>query len=170
MFIPVWLLIALALLALTVFGWTVQLAIGRNPFPFPDPGSRIFTAASPEAKQAVVDLLDRHGLKERFRADSATVLRSIFWDGTIINTPSPDVLAKLDGASSCIGLVATDPEASARAAAAFLVARGFSARVVLDVEPELPIAFVVTDAFRGTVLNFRKHIIRMPRPQPVPRA
>ena len=37
MFIPLWLLIALALLAITVFGWTVQLALGRNPFPFPDP-------------------------------------------------------------------------------------------------------------------------------------
>jgi hypothetical protein len=166
MFIPLWLVIALALLAITVFGWTVQLALGRNPFPFPDPGSRIFSAASPEAKRAIVELLAQHGIKERFRADSDGVLRSILWDGTIINMPTAATLDKLDGASSCIGLVAADPEASAREAAAFLVARGFSARVVLDVEPALPIAFVVTDAFRGTVLNFRKHMIHLPRPQP----
>jgi hypothetical protein len=166
MFIPLWLLIALALLAITVFGWTVQLALGRNPFPFPDPGSRIFSAASPEAKRAIVELLGQHGIKERFRADSDGVLRSILWDGTIINMPTPATVEKLDGASSCIGLVAADPEASAREAAAFLVARGFSARVVLDIEPGLPIAFVVTDAFRGTVINFRKHMIHLPRPQP----
>ncbi len=74
---------------------------------------------------------------------------------------------KLDAASSCIGLVAKDPDASAQAAAAFLVSRGFAARVVADVEPELPIAFVVTDAMPGTALNFRKHMIHLPRPQPV---
>jgi hypothetical protein len=32
------------------------------------------------------------------------------------------------------------------------------ARVVLDADPELPIAFVVTDAMIGTVINFRKHV------------
>ena len=35
---------------------------------------------------------------------------------------------------------------------------------MLDAEPELPIAFVVTDAFTGTVLNFRKHVVHLPRP------
>ena len=169
MFIPVWLLVTLGVLVITVFGWTVQVVMGRNPFPFPDPGSRIFSAASPAAKAAIVELLGKHGIKERFRADSEAVLRSILWDGTIINTPTPSSLEKLDGASSCIGLVSHDPEASAREAAAFLVARGFSARVVQDVEPGLPIAFVVTDAFPGTVINFRKHMIHLPRPQPVPR-
>ena len=117
---------------------------------------------------AIVELLGRHGIKERFRADSDAVLRSIMWDGTIINTPSPGALEKLDAASSCIGLVSGDPEASAREAAAFLVSRGFAARVVPDVEPGLPIVFVVTDAFPGTVINFRKHMIHLPRPQPVP--
>ena len=169
MFIPLWLLITLAVIVITVFGWTVQVVMGRNPFPFPDPGSRIFSAASPEAKAAIVELLGRHGIKERFRADSDAVLRSIMWDGTIINTPSPGALEKLDAASSCIGLVSGDPEASAREAAAFLVSRGFAARVVPDVEPGLPIVFVVTDAFPGTVINFRKHMIHLPRPQPVPR-
>lgn len=61
--------------------------------------------------------------------------------------------------------VADDPASSAAAAAQFLRDRGFEARVVLDAEPELPIAFVVTNALRGTVLNFRKHAARMPRPE-----
>ena len=80
------------------------------------------------------------------------------WDGTIINYPDPAVVQRLGSATASIGLVADDP------AAAFLTARGFSAEVVLDVEPELPIAFVVSNVFAGTVLNFRKHLIHMPRP------
>ncbi len=62
-------------------------------------------------------------------------------------------------------MVADDPAASANAAADFLRSRGFTAEVVLDAEPELPIAFVLTDAMIGTVLNFRKHVIHMPRPK-----
>lgn len=48
--------------------------------------------------------------------------------------------------TASIGLVADDPVASAESAAAFLQSRGFEACVVLDAEPELPIALVVTSA------------------------
>lgn len=89
------------------------------------------------------------------------------WDGTIINCAPPEVLAKLGSPAASIGLVADDPVASAHAAVAFLQSRGFEARVVLDAEPELPIAFVVTNALSGTVLNFRKHVIHLPQPKPV---
>jgi len=165
MYLPKWLLL-LALLVIVALGsWTFLLATDRNPLPFPDPGSRIFTTPSPEAKDAVVSLLARHGVKERFQADSSGILRSIMWDGTIINHAPPDVLEKLGGAAASIGLVVDDPEASAQEAAEFLRSRGFEARVVLDAEPELPIAFVVTNATSGTVLNFRKHIIHLPRPE-----
>jgi hypothetical protein len=145
-------------------GWLAALLRGRNPLPFPDFGSRIFTTPSADAKAAVVALLREHGLRERFRFDTGGVLRSIMWDGTILNCPAPDVLAKLGAPAASIGLVATDPVASAERAAASLRARGFQASVVLDAEPELPIAFVVTDAFTGTVLNFRKHVVHLPRP------
>jgi len=165
MLVPLWLGIpALAAVALAV-GWLVLILRGRNPLPFPDRGSRIFTAASPAAKATIVDLLAQHGIRERFQANSAEVLRSIMWDGTIVNYPDPTVLQRLGSATASIGLVADDPAASAEAAAAFLRSRGFSAQVVLDVEPGLPIAFVVSDVFMGTVLNFRKHMMQMPRPQ-----
>jgi len=166
MFVPKWFIVLFCLLLASLTLWSYLLAIGRNPLPFPDSGSRIFSASSPEAKDAIVALLARHGLKERFQANSGGVLRSIMWDGTIINQSSPDVLQKLGSAAASIGLVADDPVASANAAMAFLRSRGFDARVVLDVEPELPIAFVVTNAMSGTVLNFRKHLIHFPRPQP----
>lgn len=167
MFLPKW-FIALTVIALAVLlAWSYLLATDRNPLPFPDRGSRIFTTPSPEAKDAVVALLARHGLKERFQANSSGILRSIMWDGTIINHAPPDVLEKLGNATASIGLVADDPVASANAAAEFLRSRGFEARVVLDAEPALPIAFVVTNATSGTVLNYRKHVVHMPRPEAI---
>ncbi len=165
MFVPLGVLVGLGLVLLLILSWALLAANGRNPLPFPDPGSRIFSASSKEAKDAVVALLARHGVAERFQTDSSGILRSLMMDGTIINVPPPEVLAKLDGATSSIALVARDPEEAARKDAAFLQQRGFIARVVLDAEPTLPIAFVVTNAFRGTVLTFRKHATQMPRPK-----
>ncbi|MEO6447593.1 MAG: hypothetical protein ABIP66_20750 [Gemmatimonadaceae bacterium] len=159
MFVPTWLIVLCCLAFTTLASWSYLLATVRNPRPFPDTGSRIFSTPSPEAKDAVVALLALHGLKERFRFNTNGVLRSIMRDGTIINQSSPDVLKTLDCAVASIGLVADDPVASANSSAEFLRSRGFEAKVVLDAERELPIAFVVTNAMSGTVLNFRKHVV-----------
>ena len=167
MFIPLWVLAVTGLLIVALVAWSVLLATGRNPLPFPDPGSRIFAAQSPEAKDAIVALLTTHGLKERFWFNTVGVQRSIMWDDTIINSSSAEVSQKLGSATSSIGLVSGDPSASANRAAEFLRSKGFTAKVILDAEPELPIAFVLTDAMPGTALNFRKHVIHLPKPQPV---
>lgn len=163
--VPFWVIGLFGALFVAMAAWLALLLADRNPLPFPDPGSRIFSAASPEAKDVVVELLAQHGVHERFQADSSGIRRSIMWDGTIINASPPEVSQKLGSPSASIGLVARDPEASANQAAEFLRSRGYTARVVLDAEPELPIAFVVTDAMVGTVFNFRKHISQMPRPE-----
>ncbi|MBB4082999.1 hypothetical protein [Brevundimonas lenta] len=165
MLIPKWLLVVLGLYLVGLTVWTFLLATARNPLPFPDPGSRIFSAPTAEAREAVVALLAKHGLGERLRADSAGVGRSILMDGTIINHPSPDALRKVEGATACIGLVADKPQEAAEEAARFLRQRGFAARVAVDIEPDLPIAFVLTDALSGSCINFRPHITRMPRPK-----
>jgi len=165
MFIPKWILLLISFLMASLIVWLVLIVLGRNPLPFPDNGSRIFSAASAEGKDAIVELLAIHGIKERFQADSGVVRRSIMYDGTIINLPSPEVAQKLNFPAASIGLVADDPIASANEAANFLRSKGFKAEVVLDVEPEIPIAFVLTDAMIGTVLNFRKHMIHLPRPK-----
>jgi hypothetical protein len=164
MFIPIWALLIIGLLAVGLVTWTALLVIGRNPLPFPDFGSRIFSASSAEGKDAIVELLAINGLKERFQANSDVVLRSIMWDGTIINLPSPEVAQKLNSPAASIGLVAVDPISSAYSAADFLRSKGFTAEVILDVEPEIPIAFVSTNAMIGTILNFRKHMVHLPRP------
>jgi len=165
MFIPIWALLLFGLLVAVLVIWVVLLVIGRNPLPFPDAGSRIFSAASVEGKDAIVELLAIYGIKERFQANTGGVLRSIMWDGTIINMPSPEVSQKLNFPAASIGLVVVDPEANAQAAADFRHSKGFTAEISLDAEPELPIAFVSTNAMIGTVLNFRKHVIYLPRPK-----
>ncbi|MBX3476499.1 MAG: hypothetical protein KF910_02720 [Brevundimonas sp.] len=165
MFIPKWLLAVVLVLVASILGWSVMVAMGRNPLPFPDPGSRIFTASSVEGKDAVVALLERYGGKERLRADSAQVRRSIMMDGTIINHSTPAVMGLVGGADACIGLVASDPAAAAADAAEFLQSKGFRAEVVQDVEPGMPITFVLTDALTGSCINFRRDILHMMRSQ-----
>ena len=165
MFIPLWILFSGLVLVIAVIGWLALVALRKNPLPFPDPGSRIFSAASIDGKAAIVELLTMHGIKERFRADTGGVRRSIMSDGTIINLPDDRTSQKLSSAAASIGLVAKDPATSANAAAEFLRSRGFTAEVILDAEPELPIVFVVTNAMKATVINFRKHMIHLPRPK-----
>ncbi|WP_101927470.1 MULTISPECIES: hypothetical protein [Luteimonas] len=164
MFVPVWLVLSAVIVFVAIAAWSWLLAHGRNPLPFPDGGSRIFAAASPEARAAVVDVLARHGLRERMRVDTDSVQRSILFDGTIINASSPEVMRRVRGATSAIGLVSDDPAARAADAASLLRTRGFSAELVAHVEPGMPIVFLLTDALPGTALNFRPHVLRMPRP------
>jgi hypothetical protein len=102
MFIPKWLLALIGLIFIGLGTWTFLLVFDRNPLPFPDRGSRIFSASSPSAKDAVVELLSQHGINERFQANSSGILRSIMWDGTIINQAPPEVLEKLGGAAASI--------------------------------------------------------------------
>lgn len=162
MFVPLWLLVPLALLAV----WALFALNGKNLLPVPDLGSRIFAAPSHAAQDAIVALLSQHGLRQRFRGDTPGVRRAILWDGfTLITCPEPWVREKLLGTAGSLGVVVKDPRASAEAAAAFLRSRGFTATVVADAEPELPICFVVTDALLGVALNFRKHALRFPMPQ-----
>jgi hypothetical protein len=71
--------------------------VGTGPEPLALARSRLtnFSAASPAVKAAVVELLARHGVKERFEANSGGVLRSIMWDGTIITFSPSRSPAKL---------------------------------------------------------------------------
>jgi len=167
MFIPLWVLWVVGGLGLGFGTWALFALNGKNLLPFPDPGSRIFAARSHAAQDALVELLERHGLTQRYWGVTPGVRRAILWDWTIISAPEPWVLEKVNGAAGSLGLVVDDPARRASEAAAFLRSRGFSATVVDDAEPELPIVFVVTDALVGTALNFRKHAVMMPMPQPL---
>jgi len=165
MHVPKW-AVALNLASILLLAaWATALSIGKNPLPWPDPGSRIFAAASPEGKAAIVELLSRDGVDERFEVNSSGILRSIMWDGTIVNYSPPAFTQKVGNASSAIGIVSDDPLTSAQRAADFLSSKGFEAEVIESAEPGVPVHFVITDAMLGTALNFRSPVTQMPAPK-----
>lgn len=159
--VPLPLVILVPLLTLLLGLWTLALAYDRNPLPFPDRNYQVFSASSVEALVAMEDVMQSLGQRPRFRADSPTVQRTIFASGTIINQPDPRMHALLGPHGAALGFVVDDPDATARQVAAQLERHGFEAVSIHDAEPGLPIAFVRTDAMSGSVLVFRKHMLRM---------
>ena len=71
------------------------------------------------------------------------------------------MLEALGQPDAALGFVVDDPDATARQIAKQLQARGFQATSIHDAEPGFPIAFVRTDALSGSVLVFRKHVLKM---------
>ena len=159
--VPVFLAILVPLVTLLLGLWTLALAYDRNPLPFPDRDYQVFSASSVEALVAMEDVMQSLGQHPRFRADSPNVQRTIFASGTIINQPDPRMFEVLGPHGAALGFVVDDPDATARQIAEQLQARGFRAASIHDAEPGLPIAFVRTDALSGSVLVFRKHMLRM---------
>ena len=159
--IPLWLAILFPLGTLLLGMWTFALVHDRNPLPFPDRDYHVFSASSANALVAMEEVMQSLGQRPRFRVDSPNVQRTIFASGTIINHPDPGMLKVLGPHGAALGFVVDDPDATARRVAAQLQARGFQAATVHDAEPGLPIAFVRTNALSGSVLVFRKHVLRM---------
>ena len=71
MHVSTWLIVAVLVLLGVTATWLGLILAGRNPLPFPDVGSRIFTAATPAAKAAIIDLLAQYGVRERRAARGA---------------------------------------------------------------------------------------------------
>lgn len=159
--LPLWLAILLALLTALIALWAFAVAAGRNPLPFPDRQYHVHSASSAAALVALEDLMRQHGDPPRFRADGPEVQRTIFASGNIINQPEPSMRSRLGDPGAALGLVVDDPDASAREVAARLRELGFEATSIHDAESGLPIAFVQTDALVGSVIVFRKHVLRM---------
>jgi hypothetical protein len=155
-------LVAVLLLA----AWTTSLVRDRNPLPFPDRDYHVFSAKSTQALIALEELMQTHGHKPRFRVDSDVVERTIFSNGTIINHPRQTMLDRLGQPGAALGFVVVDPEQAARETADLFRRSGFTAEVILDAEPGLPIAFVATDALSGSIIVFRKHILKMGQKPP----
>lgn len=161
--VPTVLVVTTPIVTLLVAIWAIAVARDRNPLPFPDRDYQIFTASSEAGLIALEEVMQLHGQQPRFRADSKGVQRTIFSNGTILNHTQPQLLATLGDPSGALGFVVRDPDASAREVAALLRRRGFEAESIHGAEPGLPIAFVRTDALKGTALVFRKHMLQMGR-------
>ena len=159
--VPLYVAILVPLATLLLGLWTLALIYDRNPLPFPDRDYQVFSTSSAEALVAMEDVMQSLGQRPRFRVDSPNVQRTIFASGTIINRPEPGMLEALGQPAAALGFVVDDPDATARRVATHLQHHGFQAASVHNAEPGLPIAFVRTDALSGSVLVFRKHVLRM---------
>jgi hypothetical protein len=159
--LPLSVAILFPLLTLLLALWALALALDRNPLPFPDRDYQVFSASSPGALVAMEDVMQSLGQRPRFRADSPNVQRTIFASGTIINQPDPRMAEVLGPHGAALGFVVDDPDATARQVASQLQGHGFQAESIHGAEPGLPIAFVRTDALAGSVLVFRRHMLRM---------
>lgn len=151
---------------LLLIAWTTSLVRDRNPLPFPDRDYHVFSAKSTLALIALEELMQLHGHVPRFRVDSDVVERTIFSNGTIVNHPRQAMLDRLGNPSAALGFVVAEPEQAARQAVALFRKNGFTAELIPDAEPGLPIVFVTTDALSGSAIVFRKHILQMGQKPP----
>lgn len=151
---------------LLLVAWTISLVRDRNPLPFPDRDYHVFSAKSTPALIALEQLMQSHGHVPRFRIDSDNVERTVFSNGTILNRPYQAMLDRLGQPSAALGFVVADPERAAREAADLFRKSGFTADVILNAEPGLPITFVTTDALSGSAIVFRKHVLKMGQKPP----
>jgi len=159
--VPTLLVVTLPIVTLLLALWAIAVANDRNPLPFPDRDYHVISASSEAGLIALEEVMQRQGQRPRFRADSKGVQRTIFASGTILNHAQPEMLATLGDPSAALGFVVDDPDASAREVASLLRSRGFEAEPIYGAEPGLPIAFVRTNALKGSALVFRKHILQM---------
>lgn len=159
--VPKWMAIVTGISVLGLVAWAAALASNRNPLPFPDHHYHVFSASSEKALQALEDVMVSYGNRPRFRIDSENVDRTVFANGTIVNNPHPGMAARLNNPAGALGFVVRDPDTAAQNTAEQLRRSGFDAEVVLNAEPGTPIAFVTTNALRGTAIVFRKHVLKM---------
>ena len=162
MSVPLWLFAI-------VVAWAVAVTIFcfvRNPLPFPDRGHRCFAVPNEQAARVVVAILGKlAGLPERFTFDPGPTHQTLLWDNTTVIIHH-DKDSESRPAPNGLSVVANDPKASVREAAAMLKQAGFTATIRDDVMPEVgdKLVLLESDAFDGWVLVFRRHILAMGKP------
>lgn len=157
----------LALLIFALF-WAViaTIMLVKNPLPVPDRGHRLFGVPSPDARRVVLAILRDAGQSARLRFRTGPTDQTVLWDGaTVIHC-----LDKSDGdfSGTGISIVVRNPEAAAARALQRLRDSGHSAMRLDGVDADLPsnhLVVITSDAFSGWALAFRRHQLRMPKPQ-----
>ena len=153
------------LLITTLWAIVATWMVIKNPLPFPDRGHRLFGVPSRNAQKIVLEIMRESGLPLRFRFRTGPTDQALLWD----NTTAIHLLDQsLDLTGNGISIAVRDPESAALAAIERLETEGFTARRVEGAgDAKLPpnhLVVLTSDAFRGWVLVFRRHQLRMPKP------
>jgi len=156
-------IIAMILLGIWALAATLMLFF-RNPLPFPDRGHRTFGVPDTRAQKTVVKILADVGLPLRFRFKSGPLDQALLWDNTtVIHFMDPSFNHSGNG----ISVVVPDPGLAARKATSQLEAAGYSVQRLEGTDVELPpnhVVVLTSSAFLSWALVFRRHQLKMPRP------
>lgn len=154
--------------------WAVvmtALYISTRP-PLRDRGHRCFAVAGKNAARraaaarVIVGILGKHGLGEKFTFSPGGTTQTLLADGGTVIIQHDDTLAREVLPPNAISVVTKDPLGAAHAAAQRLRSVGFTAMVMGNVLPEAgdKFVFVISDAFQGWGLAFRRHVFAMGKP------
>ena len=148
---------------------TATAMLLRNPLPIPDRGHRLFGVPDEKAHGALLEIVSRAGLPLRFRFSTGPTVQSLLWDNeTVIHLVDSFTTTAKGLNGNGISLPVADPKKSASVAIRILRAAGFSAELVTGFDEYLPenhLAMIKSSACLDWVLVFRRHVLRMPKPQ-----
>jgi hypothetical protein len=152
----------------TLWAVVATFLLIRNPLPLPDRGHRAFAVPSEEARRVVLKVLGQVGsLQGRFTFDAGPTHQTLMQDGyTVLNyldSTNPR-LSRLPG--NAISLAVKNPRSAAENAAELLKSENYSAAIEEITDALMPpdhLVVVESDAFKGWVLVFRRHIFKMPK-------
>lgn len=161
-------MLALWLITL-VWAVTATAMFFRNPLPIPDRGHRLFGVPDERAHQALLDIVARAGIPLRFRFRTGPTLQSLLWDNeTVIHLVDSAIASQVRLNGNGISLPVADPARAASEAIRILQTAGYSAELVTGFDDYLPdnhLVIVKSTACLDWVLVFRRHVLRMPKPQ-----
>jgi len=140
----------------------------RNPLPFPDKGHRLFAVPNAAAQIVVLQLLSHAGVSLKYQFRTGPTVQSLLWDNTVVHLVDQDIAGRTGLTGSGISLPVPDPQRAAEEAIHALKSAGFDAECVGGFDDFLPpnhLTVVRSTAFVDWALVFRRHLLKMPKPQ-----
>jgi hypothetical protein len=166
----------------TPIWYKIRYGANLSPLPLHDLGHRCFLTPSDEGVRALGSIFAQHGLHERMTFDVGKTTQTLFDDDTTVLIQFTgghvgtriDAMMKMhaqtdeDSIIACaVSLVTSNPEQSAKEACRILSEAGFTAKLNTTFMAELgdKFAIVESNACLGWTLCFRRHAVRMGKPQ-----
>lgn len=165
--------VAMLMILLVLLGvWAISATIllfGRNPLPVPDRGHRLYAVPNERARDAALQVFKLAGVRGAVRFRTGPSDQTVLSD----NTTTLHILSGDSGQSgNGVSLVVRNPARAAEEAVAILCQAGFSAqRLQTGAVSGLPsdeLVVITSDAFTGWALGFRRHQLKLPRPDFLP--
>jgi hypothetical protein len=139
----------------------------HNLLPFPDRGSFIFTSPSLLSRKCLIELLNRYGIKPRFRADEpGKVWRAIYPSGLILNVVDNQMLREMGNPAGGFAIPCNNPSLEAQNALVFCKSMNDTTAKIHGPLEGGKVYLVSTSFLLSGVLVFRKPLHKMGKPNP----